>query len=186
MALSIAGSDSGAGAGIQADLKTFSALGVYGCTAVTALTAQNTKKVSEIHEVPVRMVEAQIKSVMADLHPAAIKIGMVYSEEVIGTVAKSLKSAKAPIVLDPILAAGTGAKLLKSDALDPFVSRLLPLATLVTPNRMEAEKLSGVRIRSEGDGVEAARRLKALGAKNVIVKGGHFGKETVTDLLLDS
>ena len=185
-ALSIAGSDSGAGAGIQADLKTFSALGVYGCTAITALTAQNTKKVAEIHEVPARIVEAQVKSVMADLRPFAIKIGMVYSEEVIGAVARSLRSAKVPIVLDPILAAGTGAKLLKDDALDPFVSELIPLATLVTPNRMEAEKLSGVKIRSEGDGVEAAKRLKTLGAKNVIVKGGHFGKETVTDILLSS
>lgn len=184
VALSIAGSDSGAGAGIQADLKTFSALGVYGCTAITALTAQNTKKVAQIHEVPADVVEEQVKSVMADLPPAAIKVGMVYSQQVIDAVAKSLKHARVPVVLDPILAAGTGAKLLQDDALDSFVSRLMPLATLVTPNRMEAEKLSGVRIRSEGDGVEAAKRLKALGAKNVIVKGGHFDKKTVTDVLL--
>ncbi|UVS69830.1 bifunctional hydroxymethylpyrimidine kinase/phosphomethylpyrimidine kinase [Nitrososphaera viennensis] len=184
VALSIAGSDSGAGAGIQADLKTFSALGVYGCTAITALTAQNTKKVAEIHEVPAGIVEAQVTSIMTDLPPAAIKVGMVYSREIIGAITKSLKHARAPIVLDPILAAGTGAKLLRDDALDLFVSRLIPLATLVTPNRMEAEKLSGVRIRSEGDGVEAAKKLRALGAKNVIVKGGHFGKKTVTDILL--
>jgi hydroxymethylpyrimidine kinase/phosphomethylpyrimidine kinase len=185
VALSIAGSDSGAGAGIQADLKTFSALGVYGCTAITALTAQNTEKVAKVHEVPADIVEAQVTSIMADMPPAVIKVGMVYSRQVIDAVAKPLRKAKAPIVLDPILAAGTGAKLLKDDALDSFVSRLIPLATLVTPNRMEAEKLSGVTIRNEGgDGIEAAKKLKALGARNVIVKGGHFGKKTVTDILL--
>lgn len=184
VALSIAGSDSGAGAGIQADLKTFSALGVYGCTAITALTAQNTKKVAQIHAVPPSIVVAQVASVMADLPPAAIKVGMVYSQEIIDVLARSLGQAKAPIVLDPILAAGTGAKLLRDDALEPFVSRLLPLATLLTPNRMEAEKLAGTKIRSEGDSIEAAKKLQALGAKNVIVKGGHFGKKTVTDILV--
>ncbi len=185
VALSIAGSDSGAGAGVQADLKTFSALGVYGCTAITALTAQNTKKVSEIFEVPSEIIEAQVASVMTDLPPDAVKIGMVYSRQAIDTVARSLKRAKMPIVLDPILAAGTGAKLLRDDALEPFVSRMVPLATLVTPNRMEAEKLSGVRIRSREDGIMAARRLRAQGARNVIVKGGHFGSKTVTDILVD-
>lgn len=185
VALSIAGSDSGAGAGVQADLKTFSALGVYGCTAITALTAQNTKKVSQIFEVPARTIEAQIASVMTDLPPDAIKIGMVYSAETIDAVAKSLRRAKAPIVLDPILAAGTGAKLLREDAVEPFVKKLIPLATLLTPNRMEAEALSGVRIGGREDGVRAARRLRAKGARNVIVKGGHFGTKTVTDILID-
>lgn len=185
VALSIAGSDSGAGAGVQADLKTFSALGVYGCTVITALTAQNTKKVSQIFEVPARTIAAQIESVMTDLPPDAIKIGMVYSAQTIDAVAISLKRTKAPIVLDPILAAGTGARLLRDDAVEPFVKRLIPLATLLTPNRMEAEALSGVRIRSKEDGVRAARRLRAKGARNVIVKGGHFGTKTVTDILID-
>ncbi|MER3408349.1 MAG: bifunctional hydroxymethylpyrimidine kinase/phosphomethylpyrimidine kinase, partial [Nitrososphaera sp.] len=184
-ALSIAGSDSGAGAGIQADLKTFSALGVYGCTAITAITAQNTERVAQISAVPAEMVQAQIESVMADSPPAAVKIGMVYSGEIISAVAASLKNVKAPIVLDPILAAGTGAALLREDALGAFVSKLVPLCTLVTPNRMEAERLSGARVAGEAGAVRAAEKLRELGARNVIVKGGHFGKATVTDMLLD-
>jgi hydroxymethylpyrimidine/phosphomethylpyrimidine kinase len=185
VALSIAGSDSGAGAGVQADLKTFSALGVYGCTAITALTAQNTKKVSQIFEVPAGTIEAQIASVMTDLPPDAIKIGMVYSRQAIDAVARSLGRAKVPIVLDPILAAGTGAKLLKDDAVEPFVNKMMPLATLVTPNRMEAEILSGVKITNKDDGIKAARGLRARGVRNVIVKGGHFSSKTMTDLLID-
>ncbi len=184
IALSIAGSDSSAGAGIQADLKTFSALGVYGCTAITALTAQNTEKVADIYEIPASIVEEQIRSVMADLPPAAIKLGMIYSREIIGVVARLLNQKKIAIVVDPILAAGTGAKLLKDNAMDSFVSRLLPLATLVTPNKKEAEKLSGVEINDKNDSIEAAVKLSQLGAKNVIVKGGHFDKKVVTDVLV--
>lgn len=186
IALSIAGSDSGAGAGIQADLKTFSALGVYGCTAITAITAQNTRKVAEIFEVSPAMVEQQIRSVMTDMPPDAIKIGMVYSRQIIDAVYRSLKKSKFPVVLDPILAAGTGARLLRDDAYESFVSKLVPLCTLVTPNRIEAEKLAGVRIKTENDGIEAAKKIRKLGAENVIVKGGHFGASNVTDLLLDS
>lgn len=186
IALSVAGSDSGAGAGIQADIKTFSALGVYGCTAITAITAQNTKNVSDIFEVAPAMVERQIKSVLTDMPPDAIKIGMVYSRRTIEAVHRSFKGSKAPIVLDPILAAGTGAKLLRDDALDSLTSKLIPLCTLVTPNRMEAEKLAGIKIRTEDDLKSAAKNISRLGAENVIVKGGHFGTSSVTDLLLDS
>jgi hydroxymethylpyrimidine/phosphomethylpyrimidine kinase len=186
VALSIAGSDSGAGAGIQADLKTFSALGVYGCTAITAITAQNTKKVADIFEVSPAIIGQQIQSIMTDMPPSAIKIGMVYSRQTIDIVYRYLKKSKIPIVLDPILAAGTGAKLLRDDAYDSFVSKLVPICSLITPNRIEAEKLAGVKIRTEGDGIEAARRIKKLGAENVIVKGGHFGSAQVTDLLLDN
>jgi hydroxymethylpyrimidine kinase/phosphomethylpyrimidine kinase len=186
VALSIAGSDSGAGAGIQADLKTFSALGVYGCTAITAITAQNTKKVAEILQVSAPMIEQQIRSVMADMPPDAVKIGMVYSGEVIDVVHRSLRRSKAPVVLDPIFAAGTGAKLLRDDAYDSFVSKLLPLCMLVTPNRLEAERMAGIKIKTQEDGVQAAKKIRSLGAKNVIVKGGHFGQARVTDLLLDS
>ncbi|HUG96624.1 MAG TPA: bifunctional hydroxymethylpyrimidine kinase/phosphomethylpyrimidine kinase [Nitrososphaera sp.] len=186
IALSIAGSDSGAGAGIQADLKTFSALGVYGCTAITAITAQNTRKVSEIFEVSPAMVEQQIRSVMTDMPPGATKVGMVYSRQTIDAVCRSLRGSKVPIVLDPIFAAGTGARLLRDDAFDSFVSKLLPICTLVTPNRIEAERLAGIRIRTEGDGTEAAKKISRLGAENVIVKGGHFGASSVTDLLLDN
>jgi hydroxymethylpyrimidine kinase/phosphomethylpyrimidine kinase len=187
IALSIAGSDSGAGAGIQADLKTFSALGVYGCTAITAITAQNTKKVAEIFEISPSMVEQQIRSIMTDMRPNAIKIGMVYSIPIIEAVYRSLeKKSKIPVVLDPILAAGTGAKLLRTEAYKSFISNLIPSSTLITPNRMEAEKLADMTIKTENDANEAARKIKKLGAENVIVKGGHFGSAHVTDVLLDS
>ncbi|MDQ4050321.1 MAG: bifunctional hydroxymethylpyrimidine kinase/phosphomethylpyrimidine kinase [Thermoproteota archaeon] len=184
--LSIAGSDSGAGAGIQADLKMFSALGVYGCTAITAITAQNTKGVSKIFEVSSSIVEQQIRSVMLDMPPNAIKIGMVYSSAIIDAVYRSVKkTSKIPIVLDPILAAGTGAKLLRSDAYKSFVSKLIPLSTLITPNRMEAEKLAGIMIKTENDAIEAAKKIWKLGTENVLIKGGHLGSAEVTDLLLD-
>ena len=186
IALTIAGSDSGAGAGIQADLKTFSALGVYGCTAITAITAQNTKSVAKIFEVSPAIIEKQIRSVMIDMPPNAIKIGMVYSRQIIDVVHRSLKKSKVPIVLDPILAAGTGTKLLRDSAFDFFISKLVPMSTLITPNKFEAEKLAGIKIRTEHDGIEAARKIRRLGAENVIVKGGHFGTLNVTDLLLDS
>jgi hydroxymethylpyrimidine kinase / phosphomethylpyrimidine kinase / thiamine-phosphate diphosphorylase len=186
IALSIAGSDSGGGAGIQADLKTFSALGVYGCTAITAITAQNTRRVAEISEVSPAVVEQQISSIITDMPPHAIKIGMVYSNETINIVHRSLKKSNVPVVLDPIFAAGTGAKLLRDDALDSFISKLIPLCKLVTPNRIEAEKLAGITIKTESDGIVAARKIRRLGAENVIVKGGHLGASVVTDLLLDN
>jgi len=183
--LSIAGSDSGAAAGIQADLKTFSALGVYGCTAITAITAQNTKRVAGVFSVPVDAIKAQVKAVMSDSPPDAIKVGMVYSDEIIEAVAGLIAKTKAPIVLDPILAAGTGYNLMQKGAIEQFVKKLVPLCTLVTPNRMEAEKLSGIKIRDGRDVVRAAKKIRALGAKNVIVKGGHSGKDIVTDVLLE-
>jgi hydroxymethylpyrimidine/phosphomethylpyrimidine kinase len=187
IALSVAGSDSGAGAGIQADLKMFSALGVYGCTVITAITAQNTKGVAEILEISPSMVEQQIRSVMIDMRPNAIKIGMVYSTPIIDAIHRSIKkTSKIPIVLDPILAAGTGAKLLRTEAYKSFVSKLIPSCTLITPNRMEAEKLADIVIRTENDAIRAARNIKKLGVENVIIKGGHIGSANVTDLLLDS
>jgi hydroxymethylpyrimidine/phosphomethylpyrimidine kinase len=186
IALSVAGSDSGAGAGIQADLKTFSALGVYGCTAITAITAQNTRGVSDIFEVSPKVIEQQISSLMTDMPPDAVKIGMVYSKQTIEAVYRSFKRSRIPIVLDPILSAGTGAKLLRDDAIGTFISRLVPICTLITPNRMEAERLAGMKIKTKDDGIEAARRISRLGAENVIVKGGHLGTSSVTDLLLDS
>jgi len=185
VALSIAGSDSGAGAGIQADIKTFSALGVYGCTAITAITAQNTRKVSSILEVSPEMIDGQIRSVLDDIAPDAIKIGMAYSRRTIGVISRLLKKSDVPVVLDPIFAAGTGAKLLRDDAYESFVNQLVPICDLVTPNRMEAERLAGIRIRSEADAVRAAKNIKRLGANNVIVKGGHFTNDKVTDILLD-
>ena len=185
--MSIAGSDSGAGAGIQADLKMFSALGVYGCTAITAITAQNTKQVTKIFEISPSIVEQQIRSVITDMRPNAIKIGMVYSTPIIEAVHRLIKKkSKIPIVLDPILAAGTGAKLLRTEAYKSFVSKLIPLSTLITPNRMEAEKLANIQIKTENDAIEAAKKIRKQGAENVLIKGGHFVSAKVTDLLLDA
>ncbi|HEY5630635.1 MAG TPA: bifunctional hydroxymethylpyrimidine kinase/phosphomethylpyrimidine kinase [Nitrososphaeraceae archaeon] len=186
VALSIAGSDSGAGAGIQADLKTFSALGVYGCTVITAITAQNTQEVSSIFEIGPDMIRKQINSVMADIPPDTIKIGMVYSNNVIKSISKLVANSKCPVVLDPILAAGSGAKLLLDNALEGFISELIPISTLITPNLIEAEKLTDVKIKGEIEIIEAAHAIRKFGAKNVIIKGAHFNKEFVTDFLLDA
>jgi hydroxymethylpyrimidine kinase/phosphomethylpyrimidine kinase len=185
-ALSIAGSDSGGGAGIQADIQTMSALGVYPCTVITAITAQNTSRVNHIAPVDPDSIRKQIESVVSDIPVHAIKIGMVYNKEIISVVSRYLKKYEIPIVLDPVLAAGTGAKLLLEKFLEEFKSKLIPLADLVTPNINEAQKLTGIKIRNESDVTEAAFKIKELGAKNVIVKGGHFnGTNHVVDILID-
>jgi hydroxymethylpyrimidine kinase/phosphomethylpyrimidine kinase len=186
VALSIAGSDSGAGAGIQADLKTFTSLGVYGCTAITAVTAQNTQEVSRVFEVTPECIAKQIRSVILDMPPDAIKIGMVYNKPNIETIRRILKRSKVPVVLDPILSAGTGGKLLLPQAFEFFKADLIPLSTLITPNQIEAQKITGIQIMSRTDSVKAARKIKNLGAKNVIIKGNHFEKKQVADILLTS
>ncbi len=185
-ALSIAGSDSGGGAGIQADIQTMAALGVYPCTVITAITAQNTSRVNHITPVDSHSIRKQIESVFSDIPIRAIKIGMVYNKEIISIVSSYLKKYEGPIVLDPVLAAGTGAKLLLEKYLEEFKSKLIPLAVLITPNINEAQKLSGIKIRTESDITEAAFKIKELGAKNVIVKGGHFNdSKYVVDILID-
>ncbi len=186
VALSIAGSDSGAGAGIQADLKTFTSLGVYGCTAITAVTAQNTQEVSSVFEVTPECITEQIRSVILDMPPDAIKIGMVYNKPNIQTIRRVLKGSKVPIVLDPILSAGTGGKLLLPEAFESFKADLIPLSTIITPNRIEAQKITGIQIISRSDIAKAARKIKSLGAKNVIIKGNRFEKKQVADILLTS
>ena len=186
VALSIAGSDSGAGAGIQADLKTFTSLGVYGCTAITAVTAQNTQEVSSVFEVTPECITEQIRSVILDMPPDAIKIGMVYNKPNIETIRRVLKGSKVPIVLDPILSAGTGGKLLLPEAFESFKAELIPLSTIITPNRIEAQKITGIQIISRSDIARAARKIKNLGAKNVIIKGNRFEKKQVADILLTS
>lgn len=186
IALSVAGSDSGAGAGIQSDIKTFSALGVYGCTALTAITAQNTQEVSSIFKIRPEIIRKQIQSIMTDIPPDIIKIGMVYSKPVIQIVCQLLEGSKTPVVVDPILTAGSGAKLLLDNAFESFISELIPISTLITPNLMEAEKLTGIRIKSESNAIEAAKIIKKFGAKSVIIKGGHFSEKWVTDILLNS
>jgi hydroxymethylpyrimidine kinase / phosphomethylpyrimidine kinase / thiamine-phosphate diphosphorylase len=186
VALSIAGSDSSGGAGIQADLKTFFALGVYGCTAITAITAQNTQKVFSIFELSAETVKKQIESVMNDIPPSAIKLGMLYGNQIIKTVRKLLDDSDSPIIVDPIYAAGTGARLLSDNAIKVFISDIIPISTLITPNRKEVEVLTNIKVDCESKAVEAARALIKLGVQSVIIKDAHFNTKHVTDFFLDS
>lgn len=173
--LTIAGSDSGGGAGIQADLKTFSALGGYGMSVVTALTAQNTVGVTAIHEAPPTFVEQQIDAVLGDIGADAVKIGMLASAALIDAVAAGLKRhAVQTIVLDPVMVATSGDRLLREDAIDALRRKLLPMATIVTPNVPEAEVLLGRNIESNADIQRAAEALLQWGPGAVLVKAGHF------------
>jgi hydroxymethylpyrimidine/phosphomethylpyrimidine kinase len=169
-ALTIAGSDSGGGAGIQADLKAFAAAGAYGMSAIVALTAQNTVGVTAVHEVPADVVTAQIDAVFADLGVDAAKTGMLFSRQVIDAVAGALERHRVPLVVDPVLVATSGARLLAEDAAGALVQRLFPLATVVTPNLAEAQALTGLASESKA---ELAERLVELGAAAVVVTGGH-------------
>ncbi len=185
IALTIAGSDSGGGAGIQADLKTFAALGVYGMSVVTAVTAQNTIEVSAIAEVPEEVVIAQIDAVMEDIGAQAVKTGMLSSRSIIQNVADRLEAWGAPfLVVDPVMMSKSGAHLLQRDAMGALKKDLLPMATMVTPNIPEAEILSGCKISGGDDVREAARIIHALGPRYVIVKGGHLEGPAV-DLVFD-
>lgn len=188
-ALSVAGSDPSGGAGVQADLKTFAANGVYGMAAITALTAQNTRGVTGVHLVPPEVVAAQIAAVRADVPVHGVKIGMIATAEIAGAVAGALAGIGAPVVLDPVMVAKGGDRLLAEAAVAALVARLLPLATVLTPNLPEAEALlaaagRGARIASRADMPEAARALRALGPRAVLLKGGHLGGAESPDLLL--
>lgn len=183
--LSIAGSDSGGGAGIQADLKTIAALGCYGMTAITALTAQNTRGVRAIHGVPLAMLRDQIDAVMEDIGAHAIKIGMLHSSDVVHAVADALDRHGAKhVVLDPVMVATSGAVLIDNSAVSVLVKELFPRVTLVTPNLDEASLLVGRPLQSEADMEAAAAELLARGARAVLIKGGHLSGDTVADLLL--
>ena len=172
-AMTIAGSDSGGGAGIQADLKTFAALGVYGTSVLTAVTAQNTVGVTGVHEVPVQMISAQIEAVFSDIGADAVKTGMLSSREIIETVARELVRLRVDrLVVDPVMVAKSGDRLLREDAVDALKQDLLPLATVVSPNIPEAETLAGMQIVSEQDAREAAKKIVGMGANAVVVKGG--------------
>src|SRR6266542_5430069 len=183
--LIIAGSDSSAGAGIQADLKTCAALGVYGMTAITALTAQNTTGVSAIHEVPPAFVAEQIDAVVEDIRPDAVKTGMLGTAAIIEIVAAKIKEHALPfVVVDPVMVAKSGARLLREDAL-LALRELLPLADVLTPNLPEAEDLLGHPVRTNEEMKEAARDLHSLGPRNVVIKGGHREGESAVDVLFD-
>lgn len=186
IALTIAGSDSSGGAGIQADLKTFSALGVYGASAIVALTAQNTTGVTAIHDAPPDFITAQIDAVMEDLSVGAVKIGLVSRAESIAAIADALiRHGVANIVVDPVMVASSGARLLAEDAVEAVRERLIPLALVLTPNLPEAAELLGVPVARDEDAMaEQGRALQTLGAKAVIVKGGHGeGRESVDVLI---
>ena len=181
VALTIAGSDSGGGAGIQADLKTFAALGVHGTVAITSVTAQNTKAVTGVYDLPPEAVVNQIETVHEDLGVDAAKTGMLSNSAIIEAVAKTVSRLGFPLVVDPVMIAKSGAPLLRPDAVDTLVKKLIPEATVVTPNRMEAERLTGLTIRTIEDAKRAARLIvEDLGAEAAVVKGGHLeGGESV-------
>ena len=184
--LSIAGSDPSGGAGTQADLKTFAALGVYGMAALTALTAQNTVAVTGVHEVPPDFVAAQIDAVFADIVPDAVKTGMLSSAAIIHVVAEKARAfAFQNLVVDPVMVAKSGDRLLHEDAVRALRDELIPLAFVVTPNLREAAAIAGHPAETLDDMHKAARAIHALGAGNVVVKGGHLAGDVVTDLLFD-
>jgi hydroxymethylpyrimidine/phosphomethylpyrimidine kinase len=167
--ITIAGSDSGGGAGIQADLKAFAAARVHGMSAIVALTAQSTREVTAVHQLPPSFVRAQLDAVAADIGIDAAKTGMLYSGAIIETVAEWLEEHRPPLVVDPVMVASSGARLLEEDAIDSLVERLFPLATVVTPNLLEARALTG----SDGSAAELAEALVGLGTPAALVTGGH-------------
>ncbi|MBR2976110.1 MAG: bifunctional hydroxymethylpyrimidine kinase/phosphomethylpyrimidine kinase [Alistipes sp.] len=181
--LSIAGSDSSGGAGIQADIKTLSALGVYGATAITAITAQNTKGVGSQLAIAAEMVLEQIVAVVEDIAPSVVKIGMLSNAEVANAVANALQRYNLPIILDPVMVSSSGHRLLATEAEEVVKHRLLPMATLLTPNIPEMEALTAMPLSSLEQKSEAARHLMALGAEAILLKGGHEEGETKTDIL---
>lgn len=185
--LTIAGSDSGGGAGIQADLKTFSALGCFGTTAITAITVQNTAGVSAIHSIPVDIVKGQMEAVIADLKPKAIKIGMVHSADLVIGIAEVLqKYPSIPVVLDPVMISTSGHKLIEDKTVDVLTSHLFPLVTVITPNLDEAAVLTGMKLHNVDDMQKAAVKLLETGCKSVLVKGGHLRSKVLYDVFADS
>ena len=182
--LTIAGSDSGGGAGIQADLKTFAANGCYGMSVITALTAQNTRGVFGIHPVPAAFVKEQIDAVMQDIGADAVKIGMLFSAELIRTVADTLRRYQVhKIVLDPVMVAQSGDRLLQAEAIDAIKFELMPLAAVVTPNLPEAEVLTDVKINSHEAMFKAARQMAKIGSRTVLIKAGHLESSDSIDVL---
>jgi hydroxymethylpyrimidine/phosphomethylpyrimidine kinase len=186
VALTIAGSDSSGGAGIQADLKTFQAHGVFGMSAVTAVTVQNTQKVYAVQEIEPQIVYDQIICLFDDTEIHAVKIGMVSSIKLIQAIAKALNAVKSPpVVLDPVMISKSGYRLLKQDAQEALIQYLFPLSEVITPNIYEAEALIARKIKTVEEMKKAAHDILKLGAKKVVVKGGHLGEKQATDILFD-
>ncbi len=183
--LTIAGSDSGGGAGIQADLKTFSALGCFGTSVITATTAQNTKGVSSIHDIPVEHILDQLRAVLTDIYPKAIKIGMLSRPEVVCAIASELRSYPTiPIVFDPVMVATSGDRLIKQETVDVIKSELFPLSHIVTPNLDETAVLVGREVQCVDAMRKAGREILSMGPAHVLVKGGHLEGEQIVDFLL--
>lgn len=182
--LSIAGSDPDGGAGIQADLKTFSALGVYGLTVITSVTAQNTMEFKRIHDIPANMIRAQIEALLNDININAAKTGMLHTKEIIEVVAEEIEGQKFPLVVDPVMATKSGAVLIEEDAKSALTRFLFPMAKIVTPNSFEAEIISGMKIKTIDDAKGAAKKIAEYGSKAVLIKGGHaFSDKEALDLL---
>jgi hydroxymethylpyrimidine kinase/phosphomethylpyrimidine kinase len=184
VALTIAGSDSSSAAGVQGDLKMFSALGVYACTVITAITAQNTREIISVTPVEADLVAHQISCIISDIPPSVVKIGMIHNVPAIKAAANALSSIKCPIVLDPVMYATNKAALLEDDAHHDLLSAFAPNLHVITPNMPEAEKLSGKRIVRKTDFLEGAKKIQKLGVKNVIIKGGHGPGKIMSDYLL--
>lgn len=184
--LTIAGSDCSGGAGLEADMKTMSALGCYAMAVVTAVTAQNTCGVYAVQQVDDSIVSAQLNAVFADIPPRAVKVGMVGRASTIHVLGKELRNQDIPMVIDPVMVSTSGSRLMDEDAVGIFVSELLPLATVLTPNIPEAEVLAGMLIANEDDMRYAARKILDKGCRSVLLKGGHLGGDEKADLLMDS
>jgi hydroxymethylpyrimidine/phosphomethylpyrimidine kinase len=184
--LTIAGSDSGGGAGIQADLKAMAANGVYGLSVITSVTAQNTRGVKSAHDLPLPIIEAQLDAIFEDFEVAAVKTGMLASAQIVDLVSRKLRENRtANLVVDPVMIAKSGHPLLQQDAVDHLRTALIPLALVVTPNIHEAERLSGLSIKTLADARQAAKLIHKLGCRHVLIKGGHLLEEKGTDLLYD-
>lgn len=184
--LSIAGSDSGGGAGIQADIKAMSANGVFAMSAITAITAQNTEEVTDVFELPLPIIAAQIDAIFDDFDVAAVKTGMLSSAAIVAMVAARLKSQQvANLVVDPVMISKSGHPLLNPEAMEAVKTQLFPLALIVTPNVHEAQQLSGIEITSLAGARQAAKAIHRLGCKHVVIKGGHLVSDRATDLLYD-
>ncbi len=183
--LTIAGSDNSGGAGIQADLKVFHSLGVYGTSAITAVTVQNSTGVRHIHSIPVKVVTHQIRSLMEDIQPAAVKIGMLICEDIVNAVSEILAESSVPnVVLDPVITSSSGHELLSDAGIAAMKAHLIPIASIITPNYGEAKRLTGITVESDTDAVAAAKCLQEMGSTAVVLTGGHR-RDRPVDLLLD-
>ncbi|ABD44812.1 phosphomethylpyrimidine kinase [Ehrlichia chaffeensis str. Heartland] len=180
--LTIAGSDSGGGAGIQADIKTISALGCYAASCITSVTAQNTTQVYSVYNMPQHIIQQQIEVVLSDINIDTIKIGMLPSSKAIKAVAQSLPDI--PIIVDPVMVSASNFRLMDSSAISDFIEYIIPKTTIITPNIPEAEALAQIEIKDQNDMTKASKIIKSLGTKHVLIKGGHINQEIINNILL--